>query len=66
MELNDDVKNLIATIAQKQLGIETLEQRHSDSLDFYDCGVLSIKKALETAFMAGVEVGLTHNKEAIR
>jgi hypothetical protein len=40
-------------IAQRILGIETLETRKRDSLDFHDCAVWSIKEALEAAFEAG-------------
>ncbi len=40
-------------IALRILGIETLETRKSDSLDFHDCAVWSIKEALEAAFEAG-------------
>ena len=40
-------------IAQRTLGIDTLETRKSDSLDFHDCAVWSIKEALEAAFEAG-------------
>jgi hypothetical protein len=31
-----------------------LECRNSDSLDFHDCGVISIKDALSEAYNAGV------------
>lgn len=44
---------MLTQIAQEHLEIETLEERHSDSLDFYDCNVLDIKAALEAAFEAG-------------
>ena len=39
----------IDEIAREILGLETLETRHSDSLDFHDTGVWSIRKALKTA-----------------
>lgn len=45
----------IDEIAREILGLETLETRHSDSLDFHDMGVWSIRKALETAYKAGRE-----------
>ena len=45
----------IAGIAGKILGLETLETRNLDSLDFHDLSVWQIKKALEAAFLAGVE-----------
>ncbi len=40
-------------IAQRILGIDTLETRKRDSLDFHDVAVWSIKEALEAAFEAG-------------
>lgn len=40
-------------IAKEILGIETLETRKSDSLDFYDISVWSIKEALELAYKLG-------------
>jgi hypothetical protein len=50
-------ETLLARIAEKHLGLETLETRNSDSLDFHDLAVWSIHDALEAAFKAGVEVG---------
>ena len=40
-------------IAKEILNLETLETRDSDSLDFSDQAVWSIKKALEEAYKAG-------------
>ena len=37
MKKND---SLLELIAQQHLGIETLETRNSDSLDFYDVGAM--------------------------
>jgi hypothetical protein len=48
---------LLTSIAQQHLRIETLEERHLDSLDFHDCGVVSIRRALEAAYRAGLEKG---------
>lgn len=45
--------DLLTQIAQKHLRIETLETRHSDSLDFHDVGVWCLRDALEAAFKAG-------------
>jgi hypothetical protein len=45
----------IAQIASKELDLETLETRKSDSLDFHDLAVWSIKAALEAAYKAGAE-----------
>jgi hypothetical protein len=44
---------IIKEIAFRILGIQTIEVRNSDSLDFHDIAVWNIKKALETAFNAG-------------
>lgn len=44
---------LFSKIAQQCLGIETLEARNSDSLDFHDVAVWKIREALETAYAAG-------------
>ncbi|TVQ62824.1 MAG: hypothetical protein EA378_03150 [Phycisphaerales bacterium] len=43
----------IERIARKALGIETLETRHTDGLDFHDLAVWTIKDALEHAYEAG-------------
>ncbi|GAB3191889.1 MULTISPECIES: DUF6900 domain-containing protein [Betaproteobacteria] len=48
---------LLTQIAQQHLGIETLQTRHSDSLDFHDLAVWNIRAALEAAFNAGLEQG---------
>lgn len=40
-------------IAREVLHLETLETRNSDSLDFHDMSVWSIKEALEAAYRAG-------------
>lgn len=47
------MQTIIDQIARQHLGIETLETRNSDSLDFHDCGVAGIKAALEAAYRAG-------------
>ena len=56
------IETILTLIAQKHLGIETLETRKSDSLDFHDTAVWCIRDALEAAFKAGVEVGLNRPK----
>jgi hypothetical protein len=40
-------------IAKQTLGLETLETRNSDGLDFHDLNVASIKAALLAAYQAG-------------
>jgi len=49
------IERLISQIAYKNLGIETLETRHSDSLDFHDCHAGCIRNALIQAYQAGVD-----------
>lgn len=51
------IEQLLTQIAQNKLGIETLETRKSDSLDFHDVAVWCLRDALEAAFNAGVEQG---------
>ena len=51
------LEQLLTQIAQSNLGIETLETRKSDSLDFHDVAVWCLRDALEAAFNAGVEQG---------
>ena len=49
------MENLLEKIAKDYLGIKTLNSRKSDGLDFYDCAVWDIRKALKQAFKAGQE-----------
>jgi hypothetical protein len=51
------LETLLTRIAQQHLGIETLQTRRSDSLDFHDVAVWCLRDALEAAFNAGVEQG---------
>ena len=48
------VEELLAAIAKEQLRIDTLETGNSDSLDFHDVAVWSVKTALEAAYRAGL------------
>jgi len=48
------VDELLAAIAKETLHIDTLETRKSDSLDFHDVAVWSVKAALEAAYRAGL------------
>lgn len=48
--------SIIEGIAREHLGIETLETRRSDHLDFHDLAVWRIKGALEAAFEAGASL----------
>ena len=49
------IDTILTLIAQKHLGIETLQTRNADSLDFHDTAVWCLKDALKAAFQAGVE-----------
>jgi len=49
-----DLDELFAAIAKATLRIDTLETRKSDSLDFHDVAVWSVKAALEAAYRAGL------------
>jgi hypothetical protein len=51
------IEQLLTQIAQSKLGIETLETRKSDGLDFHDVAVWCLRDALEAAFNAGVKQG---------
>lgn len=44
-------------IAASTLGVETLETRKSDRLDFQEVAVWDIKKALQEAYLLGVAAG---------
>ncbi|WP_299074759.1 hypothetical protein [uncultured Paraglaciecola sp.] len=44
---------ILEQIAKEHLFVETLETQNSDSLDFHDLSVESIKAALEAAYKAG-------------
>ncbi|MCL4197698.1 MAG: hypothetical protein KJZ69_09420 [Phycisphaerales bacterium] len=45
--------NQLITIAREALGLETLDTRRSDSLDFHDLAVWCVKDALQRAYEAG-------------
>jgi phage terminase Nu1 subunit (DNA packaging protein) len=47
------IDQLLTEIAKKHLSLETLETRNSDSLDFHDVAVWSLKEALQEAYEAG-------------
>ena len=44
----------IERIARDVLGVETLETRKSDGLDFHDLAVWKLREALADAYMAGM------------
>lgn len=47
------MQNLLNEIARKHLGIDTLEVRNSDDLDFHDLSVVALQEALVSAYLAG-------------
>ena len=48
-----ETTSILEQIARKHLGLETLNERKSDHLDFHDLAVWSIESALQAAFEAG-------------
>lgn len=60
--MKSTIDQIFALIAEKHLFIETLETRNSDSLDFHDVAVWNVRHALEAAFKAGVELGVSMPK----
>ena len=52
---------LFTQIAQQHLNIETLVERKSDSLDFHDVAVWSVRDALEAAYCAAQNVNSAWN-----
>ena len=47
------LEQLLTQIAQNKLGIETLETRNSDRMDFHEVSVWGVKSALMAAYEAG-------------
>lgn len=67
-DLNMNKDQIILNIAKSNLSIETLAVQNSDSLDFHDVFVGSIKKALEEAYQAGIkstEPDLSHHGDKL-
>ena len=52
-DTNSAPEALLAELALRHLGIETLATRNSDGLDFHDVAVWAIRDALEAAWQAG-------------
>tara|TARA_Y100000588_G_C13516610_1_gene611748 strand:+ start:138 stop:338 length:201 start_codon:yes stop_codon:yes gene_type:complete len=51
----NNMDEAVKAIARETLGIDTLETRNSDRLDFHELPVWKIREALEIAFRAGQE-----------
>ena len=49
-----DRAEAVAGIAKEILGLETLDTRNSDSLDFSEQAVWTLRAALEAAYTAGL------------
>ena len=49
-----DRAEAVARIAKEVLGLETLDTRNSDSLDFSEQAVWTLKAALEAAYATGL------------
>ena len=47
----------LEAIARRHLHLVTLEARNSDSLDFHDVSVWSVRSALAEAYKAGFDAG---------
>lgn len=54
-----NVQATLEKIAQEKLGVDTLEERKSDRLDFYDLSVWRLQAALEAAYKAGQQSAKT-------
>lgn len=48
------VETLIADIAERILGFETLETRNRDCLDFHEVSCSAVRAALAEAYLAGM------------
>lgn len=51
-------------IAREHLGLDTLDTRNADGLDFHEHAVWCIKDALAAAFAAGLAQGATPKRSA--
>ena len=49
---------VVAKIGKEILGLDTLEIRHSDTLDFSDQAVWQLRAALEAPYNAGLAAGI--------
>ena len=50
-----EIAEVVASIAEQHLGLETLDEQHSDSLDFHEVAVWDVRAALAAAYAAGAE-----------
>ena len=61
-----NLDQILTQIASQHLGIDTLETRNSDSLDFHDVAVWTLREALQAAYVAGVAQGATSALDGLR
>jgi hypothetical protein len=54
---DDRISDILEKIAIRELFVETLKRRNSDSLDFHDTAVWSMSSALRAAYEAGRKDG---------
>ncbi len=54
----DDLANRLAA----ELGIETLETRNRDCLDFHDVHVANLKRVIQRAFVLGMQAAETEGR----
>lgn len=57
MQIDNDTLNGLKEEACKILGIDTLETRNSDSLDFHDTAVWTIIDVIKMAYAEGHQQG---------
>ncbi len=57
-----EMDKVVEKIAKDYLNIETLETRKSDSLDFHDVAVWSVRQALQLAFLTGKQSAIDEIK----
>ena len=62
----NNLDQILSQIASQHLGIDTLEARNSDSLDFHDLAVWTLREALQAAYIAGVAEGATSALDGLR
>jgi hypothetical protein len=62
MSLPKHHRKTIEDIAKNVLGLETLDTRKSDDLDFHEHAVWLVEAALEAAFFAGLEAAQKASK----
>ena len=60
----DERLNAVLEAACKELNLNTLESRNSDTLDFRDLAVWEIKGVLVEAFNRGAEYGIAVTKQS--